>query len=106
MRDYASASVKNFISFTRGERKNCPAFFAIIWPNQTESADFLALEPVKLRSSYYFSPLLFQPFLQSFCVVETGYYDQCERIRSGANAALFSRSCRSHKPGEAAIRGR
>jgi hypothetical protein len=46
--------LKKLISFTRGERKNCPAFFPIIWPDHTESADFLALEPVKLQASYYF----------------------------------------------------
>jgi hypothetical protein len=64
--NYASASAKNFISFTRGERKNCPAFFPIIWPDHTESADFLALELVKLQASYYFQPLFTNTF---FCRV-------------------------------------
>jgi hypothetical protein len=62
----------------RGARKNCLAFFPIIWPNQTESAGFLALEPVKLQASYYSQPLFANTFLQSFCAVETGYYDQFE----------------------------
>src|SRR6266851_1291691 len=65
------ASEKHFISLTRGERENCPAFFPIIWPDRTESADFLALELVKLRSTFYFLPSLRQHLFRSFCVVET-----------------------------------
>jgi hypothetical protein len=87
--DYASGPAKRFISFTRGERKNCPAFFAIIRPDRTESVDFLALEPVKLRSSYYFSPL---PSQNLFCRVCADRDDQIERWkRSCANAALTPR---------------
>jgi hypothetical protein len=69
--NYASASAKNFISFTRGERKNCPAFFPIIRPDRTESAEFLALEMVILRSTFYFLPPLRQHLFRGFCVVET-----------------------------------
>jgi hypothetical protein len=43
-----------------------PPFFSIIWPNHTESADFLALAPVKLQASYYFHRYFSNSFFAEF----------------------------------------
>jgi hypothetical protein len=86
--DYAGASEKISSPLTQGGHENCPTFFPITWPNCTEFAGFLALEPLKLRSSFYFLPYSDSTFFQSFCAVERKYRTW---MRSGANAALSSR---------------
>jgi len=45
------ARQKKFLSRSRGEHENCPAFFPITLPDHTEYKDLFAPKPVKLRSN-------------------------------------------------------
>jgi hypothetical protein len=84
----------------RGTRNNSTQILPITCFDHADSKGVFGSKRAKLQASYYFQPLITNTF---FCRVSAwsrpDITTSVKWIRSGTNAALSSRSCRSHKPG-------